>query len=273
MLSSDELEPAPEAPSLELLPAADPALALEPVAVIRLNGGLATTMGLSQPKSLMEARDGRSFLSIIIGQTLALRRRYGARLPLVLMDSEATQEATLRELARHPELALDGIAPDFLQSMIPKLDADTLEPVQLARGARARVVPTGSRRRLRRAAALGHARRAARAGLSLRDDLQLRQPRGEGRRADRRAHGRRRDPVPDGGRPRHRGGSQGGPRRPPASRRQARVARDRPDPARRRGFIPGFPPLALLQQQHAVGRPRRHWPTRSRASTGSSSCR
>ena len=57
------------------------------VALIKLNGGLATTMGLQQPKSLMEARDGLSFLDIIIGQTLALRRRYDVALPLVLMDS------------------------------------------------------------------------------------------------------------------------------------------------------------------------------------------
>ncbi len=69
--------------------------------MIKLNGGLATTMGLQQPKSLMEARDGRSFLEIIIGQTLALRRRHGVRLPLVLMDSESTRAPTLRELARH----------------------------------------------------------------------------------------------------------------------------------------------------------------------------
>jgi UTP--glucose-1-phosphate uridylyltransferase len=129
MLPTAELEPAPDAPRLEDLPAADPAAALAHVAIVKLNGGLATTMGLQQPKSLMEARDGRSFLQIIIGQTLALRRRYGVALPLVLMDSEATQEPTLRELARHPEVSVDGLAPDFLQSMIPKLVEATLEPV------------------------------------------------------------------------------------------------------------------------------------------------
>ncbi len=58
--------------------------------MIKLNGGLATTMGLQQPKSLVEARDGRSFLEIIVGQMLALRRSSGARLPLLLMNSEAT---------------------------------------------------------------------------------------------------------------------------------------------------------------------------------------
>src|SRR5205807_6874525 len=51
-------------------------------------------------------------------------------LPLVLMDSEATQEPTLKALEAHDDLALDGLPLDFLQSMIPKLDADALEPIR-----------------------------------------------------------------------------------------------------------------------------------------------
>jgi UTP--glucose-1-phosphate uridylyltransferase len=129
MLPSADLEPAEDVPALADLPEADTADALRSMAVIKLNGGLATSMGLQQPKSLMEARDGRSFLEIIIGQTLALRRRYRVGLPLVLMDSEATREPTLEELARHPEIGYDGIPPDFLQSMIPKLDAESHDPV------------------------------------------------------------------------------------------------------------------------------------------------
>jgi len=128
VLASDELEPVGDVPALADLPDADSGSALEDVAVIKLNGGLATSMGLRSPKSLVQAREGRSFLDIIIGQTLSLRRRYGARLPLLLMDSEATREETLRALAAHPELG-DDEPQDFLQSMIPKLDADTLAPV------------------------------------------------------------------------------------------------------------------------------------------------
>ncbi len=128
MIRSDELEPAQDVPTLdELSEPGDPA-ALDAFAVIKLNGGLATTMGLQRPKSLVEARDGRSFLEIIIGQTLALRRKHGIRLPLVLMDSEATRGETLEALAAHPELETDGLDLDFMQSMVPKLDADSLEP-------------------------------------------------------------------------------------------------------------------------------------------------
>src|SRR5438105_3693797 len=62
MIRSAELEPAGEVPALTELPEpGDAASALEHCAVIKLNGGLATTMGLQHPKSLVEARDGRSF--------------------------------------------------------------------------------------------------------------------------------------------------------------------------------------------------------------------
>jgi UTP--glucose-1-phosphate uridylyltransferase len=128
LLPSSELEPAGEVPSLDALEDADPRDALKNVVAIKLNGGLATTMGLQQPKSLVEARDGRTFLDIIIGQTIALRRRYEVELPLLLMDSEATREATLSALKGHPELDA-GLPPDFMQSMIPKLEAGELEPI------------------------------------------------------------------------------------------------------------------------------------------------
>jgi len=127
MLASADLEPAGEVPKLDELPDADAADALAAVALVKLNGGLATTMGLRRPKSLVEARDGLTFLDIVIGQTLELRRRHGIRLPVVLMDSEATRRETLEALQAHPELDA-GLSPDFLQSMIPKLDADQLAP-------------------------------------------------------------------------------------------------------------------------------------------------
>jgi UTP--glucose-1-phosphate uridylyltransferase len=97
--------------------------------VIKLNGGLATTMGLRSPKSLVQAREGHSFFDIIIGQTLALRERHGVPLPLLLMDSEATRQETLKALERYPEIAVDGLPPDFMQSMVPKLEAESQAPV------------------------------------------------------------------------------------------------------------------------------------------------
>ncbi|HEV3388896.1 MAG TPA: UTP--glucose-1-phosphate uridylyltransferase [Solirubrobacteraceae bacterium] len=126
MLPSAELEPAGDVDTLERLPEAD-ADALDRVAVVKLNGGLATTMGLRTPKSLVEARDGRSFLDIIIGNTLALRQRYGVRLPLVLMNSQATERDTMPALESRPDLDT-GLPTHFLQSMEPKIDAESHEP-------------------------------------------------------------------------------------------------------------------------------------------------
>jgi UTP--glucose-1-phosphate uridylyltransferase len=130
LLPTADLEPAGDVAELDALPDADVAQALEHVVVIKLNGGLATSMGLQEPKSLVEAREGRSFLDIIVAQTLALRERFGVRLPLLLMNSDATRDATEHTLAAYPELATKELAPDFMQSMIPKLDAEALTPVQ-----------------------------------------------------------------------------------------------------------------------------------------------
>ena len=51
--------------------------ALSRTAVVKLNGGLGTSMGLSGPKSVLEVRDGLTFLDVIARQVLALRERHG----------------------------------------------------------------------------------------------------------------------------------------------------------------------------------------------------
>ena len=127
-LRSEDLEPVSDVASLEQSSEVDPARALERVVAIKLNGGLATTMGLREPKSLVEAREGHTFLDIIITQILALRERHGIRLPLVLMNSDATRSETLQALARYPDLDV-GVPLEFMQSMVPKLEAETLAPV------------------------------------------------------------------------------------------------------------------------------------------------
>ena len=127
IIRSLDLEPVRDVARFAELPeGGDDALAS--VAAIKLNGGLATTMGLRHPKSLVMAREGLTFLDIIIGQTLALRRRFGVRLPLVLMNSQATHADTMRALARHPELDV-GLPLVFMQSVVPKLTAEGLQPV------------------------------------------------------------------------------------------------------------------------------------------------
>jgi UTP--glucose-1-phosphate uridylyltransferase len=86
-------------------------------------------MGLSKAKSLLEAKDGLSFLDIIARQVLALRRRYDAALPLVLMDSFSTRADSLAALERYPELK-SGIPQDFMQNKEPKIRVEGLVPVE-----------------------------------------------------------------------------------------------------------------------------------------------
>jgi UTP--glucose-1-phosphate uridylyltransferase len=125
------IEPVAELPGLDALDV-DPAIAqraLERAVVVKVNGGLGTSMGLRRTKSLLEVKEGRTFLDVIAAQVLALRARHGARLPLVLMDSFHTREDSLAALAACPSLAAD-VPPDFLQSREPKLTPDQLRPVR-----------------------------------------------------------------------------------------------------------------------------------------------
>jgi UTP--glucose-1-phosphate uridylyltransferase len=133
LLPGEVLEPLADLPGLDELPEPPPSQArgvLDRVVVIKLNGGLGTGMGLSGPKSLLEVRPGTSFLDVLARQVLALRERYGARLPLVLMNSAATRGPSLEALRRYGGLRTPGVPPDFLQGREPKLRADDLQPVR-----------------------------------------------------------------------------------------------------------------------------------------------
>ncbi|MDN5563959.1 UTP--glucose-1-phosphate uridylyltransferase [Luteococcus japonicus] len=104
--------------------------ALDRTVVIKLNGGLGTSMGLDKAKNLLEVRDGKTFLDIIVQQVLAARAKHCARLPLMFMNSFRTHDDTLTALARYPELAVDGLPLGFLQNQEPKLRVDDLTPVE-----------------------------------------------------------------------------------------------------------------------------------------------
>jgi UTP--glucose-1-phosphate uridylyltransferase len=127
MLPEAEIEPVEEVQDLDDLPEAD--APLDQVVVLKLNGGLGTSMGMTRAKSLIEAKDGLSFLDVIARQVLELRERTGARLPLLLMNSFATRDDSLRALEAHPELASD-VPADFVQNKEPKVLVDGLGPAE-----------------------------------------------------------------------------------------------------------------------------------------------
>lgn len=95
---------------------------LPQTAILKLNGGLGTSMGLQGPKSLLRVRGKYTFLDLILQQANQLS------VPLVLMNSFSTEADT--------RAVLEAAAADasavmcFQQHQVPKLDAETLLPVQ-----------------------------------------------------------------------------------------------------------------------------------------------
>ena len=103
--------------------------ALRTTAVIKLNGGLGTSMGMDRAKSLLCVRKGWSFLDVIARQVLHLRRTHDAPLPLIFMNSFRTSSDTMDALARYADLPVDGLPLEFLQNREPKLLSTDLSPI------------------------------------------------------------------------------------------------------------------------------------------------
>ena len=101
--------------------------------VIKLNGGLGTTMGLDQPKSLLEVREGKSFLDCIMGQLRELREQTGVPVPLLFMNSPTTDAPTRRALESYSGTNPAGIPQTFQQHLYPRIDAATLLPAHWER--------------------------------------------------------------------------------------------------------------------------------------------
>src|SRR4051794_18308555 len=109
VLPESGIEPVDDVQDAEDLPEGGEAAreALDRTLVLKLNGGLGTSMGMTRAKSLLEAKDGLSFLDVIARQVLRLRESSQARLPLVLMDSFYTRDHSLTALERYPDLKAD----------------------------------------------------------------------------------------------------------------------------------------------------------------------
>ncbi len=130
-IPEDTITPYLDAPHLDDV-RIDPAHAkqiFDRLAIIKLNGGLGTSMGMDRAKSLLPVRDGKTFLDIIVEQVLAARRGTLSPLPLIFMNSFRTREDTLSALEKYTNLQVGDLPLDFLQNMEPKLTVDGLEPV------------------------------------------------------------------------------------------------------------------------------------------------
>jgi UTP--glucose-1-phosphate uridylyltransferase len=96
---------------------------LDKLAVLKLNGGLGTSMGCVGPKSAIEVREHLNFLDLSVRQMEHLNEKYKTSVPLVLMNSFSTEEQTKKMIGKYENIFM------FTQSAFPRIYADTLLPV------------------------------------------------------------------------------------------------------------------------------------------------
>merc|ERR1719326_2414811 len=95
---------------------------LKKTAVVKLNGGLGTGMGLDKAKSLLAVKDGDTFLDLIAKQVVDMRKKHGG-VKFMLMNSFSTSEDTMAFLKKYPDLAKDK-SIEFVQNKVPKITKD-----------------------------------------------------------------------------------------------------------------------------------------------------
>jgi UTP--glucose-1-phosphate uridylyltransferase len=119
--------PAPEqVVNYDQLPNSDAVEFLNKLAVVKLNGGLGTSMGCVGPKSVIEVREGMSFLDLSVRQIEYLNRTYDVNVPFVLMNSFNTDEDTAAIIKKYEGHNIDILT--FNQSRYPRILKDSLLP-------------------------------------------------------------------------------------------------------------------------------------------------
>src|SRR3712207_3816147 len=95
---------------------------LNKLAVVKLNGGLGTSMGCVGPKSVIEVRDGMSFLDLSVRQIEFLNRTYDVNVPFVLMNSFNTDTDTASIIKKYEGHNIDILT--FNQSRYPRIRSE-----------------------------------------------------------------------------------------------------------------------------------------------------
>ncbi|XP_026873634.1 UDP-glucose pyrophosphorylase 2b isoform X1 [Electrophorus electricus] len=100
---------------------------LNKLAVVKLNGGLGTSMGCKGPKSLISVRSENTFLDLTVQQIEHLNKKYNTDVPLVLMNSFNTDEDTKKILQKYTHHRVK--IHTFNQSRYPRINKESLLPV------------------------------------------------------------------------------------------------------------------------------------------------
>ncbi|KAG5507635.1 hypothetical protein JKF63_06584 [Porcisia hertigi] len=128
----------------ELTAACDNAV-LQKTVVLKLNGGLGTGMGLHDAKTLLEVKDGKTFLDFTAQQVHYLRQHCSEKLRFMLMDSFNTSASTKSFLKEHHPWLYQTFDSEveLMQNQVPKILQDTLEPATWAADPRCEWAPPG----------------------------------------------------------------------------------------------------------------------------------
>jgi len=100
---------------------------LDQLVVIKLNGGLGTSMGCSGPKSVIPVRNDLTFLDLTVQQIEYLNKKYDSNVPLVLMNSFNTDEDTMKIIRKYSGFKVQ--IRTFNQSRYPRINRESLMPV------------------------------------------------------------------------------------------------------------------------------------------------
>ncbi len=103
---------------------------LKNIVVIKLNGGLGTSMGLSAAKSLLPVKGNMNFLDIITRQVLSLRAGSGYDISMMFMNSYNTEDDTLNYLKKYPDLSKMTLPLSFVQNKFPRIRQDNMKPYE-----------------------------------------------------------------------------------------------------------------------------------------------
>jgi len=95
--------------------------------VLKLNGGLGTTMGCTGPKSVIEVHSDMTFLDLTVKQIEDLNETYNTKVPLILMNSFNTHEDTVKVVNKYSQSKAQVY--NFNQSKYPRIFKDSLLPV------------------------------------------------------------------------------------------------------------------------------------------------
>lgn len=129
LIPESSLNPVEDLPTITDQPEpGDVSMLAAQTVVLKLNGGLGTSMGLEKAKSLLRVRGDLTFIDIIVRQYLNLRSSVAPQLALFFMNSFSTSDDTAKALKRYQELGDPGKL-ELMQNKAPKIDVKSLAPV------------------------------------------------------------------------------------------------------------------------------------------------